>query len=363
MTLGYIVARRLTSTRYARAYPLKVTRLRPGQFTVPVTEGTAQAGTWGVLTRAGSHFRVTGDPVVTDAGASWALEKGAPELTMKDELAWTGVVDPNPTAAGMSSVDSLIQTGVGTVPAWFVDSRPGERRPIWAVHIHGLGSTRAGTLRGVAAASGAGVPSVAPAIRNAAEGPKVGRGRSHLGSREVEDIEDVLESLSIAGDERFVLFGWSMGAQVALQLAADDRWRDRIICIVLDSPVLDWRRVLTANVAHAGVPAWAATAAESWLERPWKARAVGLDGPVNLDQMDWVARAAEIEQPVLIHHGSRDWSVPLAGSEAFAAKAPSVTLAPNAGGHTTGWNVDPGAWHSTTLEFVHQHVNAAHMQR
>jgi pimeloyl-ACP methyl ester carboxylesterase len=79
---------------------------------------------------------------------------------------------------------------------------------------------------------------------------------------------------------------------------------------------------------------------------------LGLDQPLDLDEMDWVRRAASVRQRVLIHHGTRDWSSPLGSSEAFATAAPVAELVTSAGGHTTGWNVDPDAWRRATASFL-----------
>lgn len=352
MTPGFAIARRLTAPPGARAYPLRILAASGRTVTLQATGDTVQPGEWGLLLATGGHLRLAGEPRLGDGTATWRVAGEAELPAAGDRASWTGIVAPNPSAAGLRAADHLFDTAAGTVPAWLIDETPGGRPDVWAVHIHGMGSSRAGALRGVAAAHAAGVPSIVPTYRNTVEGPRVGAGRSHLGLVETDDIGDVLERASVSGDERFILFGWSMGAQMALQLAASDRWADRIDRLVLDSPVLDWRAVIAANLRHSRVPARVGRWAEPWLQDVRRARLVGLDRGLDLDAMDWVRRADAVRQPVLIHHGAADWSAPAAVSEAFVAAAPDARLIANAGGHTTGWNTAPAAWHEATAAFL-----------
>ncbi len=51
-----------------------------------------------------------------------------------------------------------------------------------------------------------------------------------------------------------MLFDWSMGAAITLQLADHPRHHDLIAALVLDSPVLNWTEVIKANCARSGLP-------------------------------------------------------------------------------------------------------------
>ena len=77
-----------------------------------------------------------------------------------------------PQEAGLDARDIVITTPGGRCPAWRIDGDPST----WAIHIHGLGSTRAGTLRGVLAATELGYTSLVVTYRNTEEGPRVGTG-------------------------------------------------------------------------------------------------------------------------------------------------------------------------------------------
>lgn len=352
MSLGYAIARRLTAPARARRHPLTVMPSAPGFITVPATEATTRAGEWGVFLEGGDHLRVSGDPERNGRTVTWRVDGRRRPLPKGTRAAWSGIVAVDPASAGGTHVDHTVPTRAGNVPTWYFGAAPGAEHPRWAVHIFGLGSTRAGVLRSVDIASGEGMPSVVPAYRNTLEGPTVGSGRHHLGATEVDDVADVLDALSMTGEERFVLFGWSMGAQIAMQLAASVAWGSRIDSLVLDSPVLDWSSVLAANVARANLPPGLARLAIPWIEGRRRAQAVGLSSPVDLDRLNWVRHAGRITQPVLIHHGTGDDSVPLADSEIFAQRAPRARLIPSAGGHTTGWNLGPAHYIASTARFL-----------
>ena len=352
MTPGFFVARRLTAPGWGRSYPLTVLGSTRRTVTLEASAQTTAAGEWALFTERG-HVRLAGEPSIERRKVTWRLADGAVAPAAGSKVSWTGIVAPSPAAAGLPSVDHLFTLPSGCAPAWFIGAEPGERHPVWAVHLHGLGSSRAGTLRGVAAAAAVGLPSVVPSYRNTIEGPRTGRGRTHLGQTEVRDIDAVLEQLSATGEERFVLFGWSMGAQMALTLAASDRWRERIDRLVLDSPVMDWRHTLAANVTAAGLPRWTGRSAEGWLTSPWRSRLVGLEEPIDLDAMNrTTAGAVAIAQPVLIHHGASDRFAPRSDSEAFVKAAPRAQLSDLDSGHTTTWNAKSQDWLRITKRFL-----------
>lgn len=161
----------------------------------------------------------------------------SPGLTPRtgDRASWSGIYFASPTDAGLDASDIVIITAVGPAPAWRINGDTS----IWAIHIHGLGSPRAGTLRGVQVATKMGLTSLVVSCRNDGEGPTVGSGRSTLGASETEDVEAAIGYAVRRGAERIVLFGWSMGAAIALQIAHRSDYAPLVAGLVLDSPVLN----------------------------------------------------------------------------------------------------------------------------
>ncbi|WP_235201549.1 alpha/beta hydrolase family protein [Microbacterium sp. CH12i] len=177
--------------------------------------------------------------------------------------------------------------------------------------MHGLGSPRAGTLRGAQVAVGAGLTSLVVSYRNDGEGPTVGTGRSELGAAELQDVRAAISFARENGAHQVILFGWSMGGAIALQLADEPELRDVVTGLVLESPILDWVSTIKANCARAGLPKWIALLALPWLCSRTLSRATGLQNPINLRRFAWIARANELTAPILILHGRGDTSSPV----------------------------------------------------
>lgn len=356
MTPGLFVARRLTAPAKGRAFPLRILSSSKDSVTLPAVPATIVPGRWGLFYEGDGHLALDGVPRIKGNAVTWRVVQGTPPPA-GTRASWSGIISPTPGAAGLRAHDQRLLTPAGQVPTWFIGASPGEVHPTWAVHIHGLGSTRAGVLRSVSATAGQALPAVLPTYRNTAEGPRFGDGRSHLGQDETSDISSTLESLCITGHERLIIVGWSMGSQIALSLATDPRWSSRIDRIVLESPVLDWRRTLEHNMRRVGLPRAVGAEAAVWLGHRVLHRAAGLGKPLDLDAMNWVDRAPEVTQPVLVLHSTGDRFSPYSASDLFSRRAPDAVVVETKGGHTTGWNADAGLWTRSLRAFVSDGVS------
>ncbi len=154
-----------------------------------------------------------------------------------------------------------------------------------------------------------------------------------------------------------MLFGWSMGAAIALQLADRPRHEGLIAALVLDSPVLDWTEVIKRNCTRSGVPAAAGHLTVPWLTVGPLARLVGLPSSIPLRSFDWTARAADLTTPTLILHGARDDSAPIQLSQALRDARPELAeLASFDAGHTLSWNTDPSRWRAAITSWLQARV-------
>src|SRR5699024_11732287 len=143
---------------------------------------TRQQGRYGAFLPDGQHVRFGTDAFTGgDHLMRSVSDSAADSLAGVHEVSWTGIEFPTPADAGLQALDVGIESEHGPIPTWVIGDRS---TATWAVHIHGLGSTRAGTLRGVQVASELGLPSLVPTYRNSAEGPDVGSRRSTLGIEE-----------------------------------------------------------------------------------------------------------------------------------------------------------------------------------
>ncbi|MDL9978629.1 alpha/beta hydrolase family protein [Microbacterium sp. ASV49] len=345
--IGFMIARRLTAPVGERVFDLMVRDVvRRGDQDAVVLDRTARTaapGLYNLWLDNGGWVKLgavlDGDAVTVTREITSVAPDGA--LRTGQHASWSGIYYRDPADAGLDAADATVETDVGPAPAWLIRPADGEG-DAWAIHIHGLGSPRAGALRGVRVASDLGFTSLVVSYRNDGEGPTVGSGRSTLGATETEDVAAALRYAIAQGAQRIVLFGWSMGAAIALQLAADPEFADTIYALVLESPVLDWGATIAANCARAGLPSWFGPLGGPWLERPTLVRLVGLHVAVHLAPFNWLDRACDLSIPTLILHGTRDRSSPIAASARVAALRPDlIRLETFAADHTMTWNSDP----------------------
>lgn len=358
--LGWGIARKLTAPIGPRDFDLTVRGVEQAdgqsRLVLDRTQGTEAQGVYNLWFERGGWVQLGSE--VDDLGPKFiarTITGVADGFSPRagDLASWSGIYYASPADAGLERRDNIIVTPVGHAPAWRIDGD----LSTWAIHIHGLGSSRAGTLRGVRVATELGYTSLVVTYRNDGEGPHFGNGRSTLGVTEVEDVDAAIGYAIRRGAERIVLFGWSMGAAITLQLAQRAEYRDLIVGLVLDSPVLDWRSVIQANCKRAGLPSSAGALAVPWLMKEWLACMVGLPTVLPLDDFNWVKRAHDLDIPTLILHGTHDDSVPIATSKRLRDQRPElVTLESFEAGHTLNWNTDNERWHNTAANWLGQRI-------
>ena len=126
------------------------------------------------------------------------------------------------------------------------------------------------------------------------------------------------------GARQIVLFGWSLGASIALQLAASSECRDLIHRLVLNAPVIDWSSTLVANARSSMLPGWVARLGLQILGSSGMRWITGLDAPLNLHTLDFLARADELSVPILVIHNEGDRSTAFAVSREFVSRRPEL---------------------------------------
>lgn len=345
---GWTIARRLTAPASPRTFDLTIRDIQhdhgPQRVVLDHTDQTTADGIYNLWLEHGGWAQLSAEAsdrgpdriARTITGTSPGLK-----LVAGDRASWSGIYYATPADAGLNARDVTITSPAGPCPAWRIDGDPST----WAIHIHGLGSTRAGTLRGAQVATELGYTSLVVAYRNTTAGPLVGTGRSTLGHTETPDVDEAIGYAVRRGAQRIVLFGWSMGAAIALQLAARPRHVGIITALVLDSPVLDWTETIRANCARSGLPGGAGLLAIPWLALGPFASMVGLPKPIPLGQFDWIARTAQLTTPTLILHGMRDSSAPIRLSQALRDRRHDIfTLETFDADHTLAWNSAPERW-------------------
>jgi pimeloyl-ACP methyl ester carboxylesterase len=360
--LGFGIARRLTTPVGGRTYDLTIRRVddsgeRP-IVALDRTSQTAAPGLYCLMLENGGWARLSSEVEDLGPGLVGRGVLGEPRagLQVGERASWSGIYFSSPEDAGLEASEIAIATDAGPAPAWLIGPRTGSSTA-WAIHIHGLGSPRTGTLRGVQVAAETGLTSLVVTYRNDGEGQTTGSGRSTLGATEIDDVRAAVHYALAHGASRVILFGWSMGAAIALQVAADLKLRGIVGGLVLESPVLDWVSTIKANCKRSGLPAWTGALARPWLDNRQLSRVAGLDAPVGLGRFDWIARADELAAPTLILHGSADVSAPIEVAARLRDRRPDlVQLERFDADHTMTWNSNPERWRASVIAFLDAHV-------
>ena len=146
--LGWGIARKLTAPIGLRDFDLTVRGVEQAdglsRLVLDRTRGTEARGVYnlwferGGWVQLGSEVDDRGPRCIarTITGASDGFTPRAADLA-----SWSGIYYASPADAGLEHRGIVIVTPAGHAPAW----RIGGDLSTWAIHIHGLGSSRAGT--------------------------------------------------------------------------------------------------------------------------------------------------------------------------------------------------------------------------
>lgn len=244
----------------------------------------------------------------------------------------------------------LIGSPAGPCPAWYF---PGESST-WVIQVHGRGAVRAECLRAVPVLHAAGLPNLVVSYRNDGEAPRSRAGAYALGAAEWRDVDTAISYALRHGAERVILMGWSMGGAISLQTAVNSANRSRIAGLILESPVVDWRTVLRFQARESGLRGPLPDMAMGALQLPLTARLSGADDAISFDRLDMVARAEELDVPILILHSDDDGFVPSDASHALQQARPDIVTMPRftVARHTKLWNYDQTAWTASITDWV-----------
>ena len=252
-----------------------------------------------------------------------------------------------PWELGHAYENVIVETPLGPAPAWFVPAAEPSTR--WVVQVHGRGAKRHEGLRAAVPARDAGWNTLLVSYRNDGEAPESDDRRYGLGGTEWADVVSALHYAEAHGARRTVLMGWSMGGAIVLQaVLRSEAVRERLVGLILDSPAIDWVDILRFQGQALGLPRGLGDAVARLLGGPWSGGLTGVAAPIDVDDLDPVARADEFTVPMLLMHSLDDGFVPIDGSRRLAAARPDLIEFEEFVGarHTKLWNHDPERWNS-----------------
>lgn len=282
-------------------------------------------------------------PRSSGAGTARRIEAGNPQPVIESARgAFTGHLGQTPRDLGLSYWD----TTIGPAEAWHVPATSDEHTGLWAIHLHGLGSTRSQTLRALPVLADQGVTSLVPTFPlTDTYGRSVPRRR--LSRQSIEDLHRIHDHAIACGARQVVYVGWSIAAALVLHHLHEESDQE-IAGALLVSPVLDLAATISATLGRRG-PKMVATVLTAAALRLSGWCYIANPGP----QKDSDSRGWSV--PVLMLCAENDQQIPIRLTHRLAEtqypEAKVVTV-PRAH-HTLEWNAAPEMLTKETANWIH----------
>ncbi|MDR6907430.1 alpha-beta hydrolase superfamily lysophospholipase [Agromyces sp. 3263] len=344
-----VMARRVVTPSTTRTEDVRILSvdLPRGEIVLAASAETRMAGRYGLwFERDSGHARLGEIVDETDRVVRRRLDGvdfGRLDRAGRGRL--SGWYHLGPWELGHEYENVLVETPLGPAPAWFVPAPAPSTQ--WVVQVHGRGAKRQEGLRAVDPARDAGWNTLVVSYRNDGEAPESADRRYGLGGTEWADVVAAVRYAEQHGAERIVLMGWSMGGSIVLQaVLRSAAVRERLVGVILDSPAIDWVDILRFQGTLQKLPPGYGDIVVRLLGGPWSGGLTGLAAPISVEELDPVARADELDVPILLMHSQDDGYVPIDGSRRLAAARPDLIEFEVFEGarHTKLWNHDPARW-------------------
>src|SRR6478752_120246 len=237
-------------------------------ITLSRTPDTQLPGRYGLFTSGTASYIKLGSVLSEDEASvkRKLLTHIGADAQLSPDAHFSGWYYDHPEELHLPYTPELIGSAVGPCPAWLFPAGDGD---VWAIQVHGRGTTRAECLRAVPVFHGLGITSLVVSYRNDGEAPRSRAGTYTLGATEWRDIGAAVGFARRRGARRIVLMGWSMGGAIALQLSLNSAHGDAIAGLILESPVVDWRVVLDYQAKAERVPGAVSRLAIEALQAEW----------------------------------------------------------------------------------------------
>lgn len=233
---------------------------------------------------------------------------------------------------------------------WIVEPELDGATNRWAVFLPGLGSHELRHQEVARDLAAAGYHCLI-----ASHSAKRPRHRHTFGVREKDEALAWIEFAKRRGAERVVLFGWSFGAWLWLDLALSGRTPLQIDALVFSGPLRSWEASIRHGARLQRIPQYLTTLAFTLLRNPLTSRMAGQNRPVDVRAVD---KAALPAVPLLVFHSDVDRVVPVASSRALVARweGPAFLEVASNARHGAERDVDSVRWTATMLDFLNRYL-------
>ena len=247
------------------------------------------------------------------------------------------------TAHGIAYEKVHYQTELGECQAWFIPGSGGT----WAVFAHGRGAHPNEALRIMPTLVEMGMPVFAINYRNDKGAPASPDRQHWLGLTEWRDLEAAVQYALENGAEDVILYGYSMGGGMCINMLYESGLACKVRGVVMDSPFLDFGGTLDYVGWARGYPRPIVL-----LGKAMAALRFGIDWR----RMNYLSRASELRAPMLVLHGEADDLVPAPISQSLERARPDIVRYlgfPNAA-HARSWNLDSARYESAVRSFLRE---------
>jgi fermentation-respiration switch protein FrsA (DUF1100 family) len=291
----------------------------------------------------GAFWTLIGLAVVFHIAGGWYFS---------NELIEDGFVpnpDPITPVTGAYELEEVTYDApLGAMDAWYLPADG----PTWVIHVHGKGTTPAEAEPLFAALQDAGYPQLAITYRNDEGQPQDPSGYYQYGATEWEDVSAAADYAVANGASAVVLSGFSTGAAHSMSFMSRAP-REVVIGAILDAPNADVGQTVDYAASQRELPVLPVTVPPTLSATAKFITSLRIG--VNWKALDYVGDAAStVRQPILIHHGTEDLTVPIEESVELAAAKPELIqlIQVEGAGHVESYDVDRQKYLDEVIAFL-----------
>jgi hypothetical protein len=265
------------------------------------------------------------------------------------EDGFTPAPDPVATARGDYQLEEVeYDSPLGAMDAWYLPAAG----PIWVIHVHGKGTTPGEAEPLFGPLQEAGYPQLAITYRNDDGQPEDPSGYYQYGATEWEDVSAAADFAISNGAEALVLSGFSTGASHAMSFISREP-REIVVATILDSPNANFGETVDYAASQRDLPVIPAKVPPTLAATAKFITSLRIG--VNWKAIDYVSDAERsVRQPVLIHHGTEDLTVPIEESIRLADSNPDLVrlIQVEGAGHVESYDVDRQTYIDDVIGFL-----------